>query len=63
MAVESHRLLGDVAVVTGAASGIDRGIAQKLARNGAVVACCDINDAENQKTVDMIKLDDISTCS
>ena len=55
MALESQRLAGDVAVVTGAASGIDRGVALKLARNGAVVACVDINDKENQKTVDMIK--------
>lgn len=54
MAIESQRLAGDVAVVTGAASGLDRGIALKLARNGAIVACADVNDVENQKTVDMI---------
>lgn len=55
MALESQRLAGHVAVVTGAASGICRAVARKLALNGAVVACADINDAENQKTVDMIK--------
>lgn len=55
MALESQRLAGDVAVVTGAASGLDRGIATKLALNGAVVACADINDQGNQETVDMIK--------
>lgn len=54
MALESQRLAGQVAIVTGAASGLDRGIALKLALNGAVVACADINDEENQKTVDMI---------
>lgn len=52
---KSDRLKGDVAVVTGAASGLDRGIALELARNGAVVACMDINDAENDKTVQLIK--------
>lgn len=55
MAMESQRLAGDVAIVTGAASGIGRGVALKLARNGAVVACADISDAENNKTVELIK--------
>ena len=49
-----ERLKGDVAVVTGAASGLDRGIAVELARNGATVACCDINAAGNEETVQMI---------
>ncbi len=55
MALESQRLAGDVAIVTGAASGIDRGIALKLALNGAVAVCVDINDVENERTVDIIK--------
>ena len=55
MALESRRLSGDVAIVSGAASGLDRGIAMKLALNGAVVACADINDQGIQETVDMIK--------
>lgn len=55
MAMESQRLTGDVAVVTGAASGLNRGIALKLARNGAKVACADINDSEAEKTVQLIR--------
>ncbi|MFV0286884.1 MAG: SDR family NAD(P)-dependent oxidoreductase [Demequina sp.] len=57
MAMESQRLAGDVAVVTGAASGLSRGIALKLARNGATVACADINDKETARTVDLIEAD------
>ena len=53
--MDKKRLEGDVAVVTGAASGLDRGIAIELAKNGAIVACCDINDEENVVTVEMIK--------
>ena len=54
MVKESSRLEGKVALVTGAASGLDRGIAYKLARNGAFVVCADINDVENQRTADQI---------
>ncbi|MGI6150454.1 MAG: SDR family NAD(P)-dependent oxidoreductase [Christensenellales bacterium] len=53
--MEKKRLEGEVAAVTGAASGLDRGIAIELAKNGAIVACCDIDDQGNMKTVDMIK--------
>jgi NAD(P)-dependent dehydrogenase (short-subunit alcohol dehydrogenase family) len=51
MALKSQRLAGDVAIITGAASGIDRGIALELAMNGASVACVDINDQSNEETV------------
>jgi NAD(P)-dependent dehydrogenase (short-subunit alcohol dehydrogenase family) len=51
----STRLLGDVALVTGAASGLDRAIAQMLARNGATVICADINDKGNEATAEMIR--------
>ena len=44
MSRESNRLQGDVAFVTGAASGIGRMVAIKLALNGATVACADINE-------------------
>ena len=54
MSLKSQRLEGDVAVVTGAASGIDRGVALELALNGAVVACVDINDAANEDSVQEI---------
>jgi len=49
------RLKGDVALVTGAASGLDRAIALRLAKNGAVVVCADINDAGNEKTAEEIR--------
>lgn len=55
MPVESDRIKGDVAVVAGAAQGIGRGVALKLARNGAVVYAVDINDRANQETVDLLK--------
>jgi len=51
MTLKSQRLAGDVAIVTGAASGIDRGIALELALNGASVACVDINDKSNEETI------------
>jgi len=44
-------LEGKNAVVTGAASGIGRGIACRLAEMGAFVAVLDINDTEGKKTV------------
>ncbi|MBF0529770.1 MAG: SDR family oxidoreductase, partial [Deltaproteobacteria bacterium] len=55
MSLKSQRLAGDVAIVTGAASGLDRGIAMELAMNGAIVACADINDAGNAETAAQIK--------
>jgi len=41
---------GKVAIVTGAASGIGRGVAEFLAQKGAVVAICDV-DRENGEVV------------
>ena len=38
----TQRLLGKTAVVTGAASGIGRATAQRLAAEGATVACVDV---------------------
>lgn len=55
MTKESDRVKGDVAVVTGAAQGIGRGSALKLARNGAIIYAVDINDAKNQETCDLIR--------
>ena len=55
MSIVSERLKGDVALVTGAASGLDRAIAIMLAQNGAVVVCADINDAGNEETANEIK--------
>ncbi|MFF7986900.1 SDR family NAD(P)-dependent oxidoreductase [Streptomyces sp. NPDC007901] len=53
--MRSERLKGDVAVVTGAASGIDRAVALELAAHGALVACADIDDDANAHTVKEIQ--------
>jgi len=44
-----------IAVVTGAATGIGRGIATRLAKEGANVAILDVNVAEAQKTAKMVQ--------
>jgi NAD(P)-dependent dehydrogenase (short-subunit alcohol dehydrogenase family) len=46
-----HRFTGKVAVVTGAASGIGRATAQRLALEGAAVAGLDIDEAGLDETV------------
>lgn len=53
--MSTKRLEGDVAVVTGAASGLDRGIALELAKHGATIAACDINQEGIEKTVRLIQ--------
>ena len=49
------RLVGKVAIVTGAASGIGQASALRLAREGAAVVIGDINTDGGQVTADLIK--------
>ena len=55
MAAGISRLTGKVALVTGAAQGIGRAIATRLADEGAKVAIADIQDAIAAKTADEIR--------
>lgn len=48
-------LQGKVALVTGAGSGIGRGCALKMAREGAKVVVCDVVVSGGEETVKMIK--------
>lgn len=47
---------GAIAVVTGAGSGIGRGLALELARRGAVVVCADINAATAEETANAARI-------
>jgi glucose 1-dehydrogenase/3-oxoacyl-[acyl-carrier protein] reductase len=48
---------GKIAVVTGAGSGIGRGIARRLAAEGATVVVADVNEAGGLETVDQLAAD------
>ena len=50
--MDMERLAGRVAIVTGAASGIGRATAHRLALEGATVVVTDINDASGEAVVD-----------
>jgi len=53
--METQPLKGNVAIVTGSASGIGQGIAIRFAKEGADVACCDLNREGAEKTAQEIK--------
>ena len=48
------KLDGKIAIVTGAGQGIGRGIAEKLAAEGATVAVTDINEATAKETAQAV---------
>ncbi|MGW4527337.1 SDR family NAD(P)-dependent oxidoreductase [Amycolatopsis sp. NPDC004378] len=48
------KLDGKIAIVTGAGQGIGRGIAEKLAEEGATVVVTDVNEASAKETADAL---------
>lgn len=51
------RVKGKVAIITGAASGLGRGAADLLAKEGAKVILADINETDGRKAAEEIKRD------
>ena len=54
--LDSFRLDGKVAIVTGAARGIGRAIAERIAREGAQVTVADINDERGADVIVAIEM-------
>jgi len=54
---ESRHLEGKIALISGAASGIGRGIAVRFAEEGACVALFDIDEAEGHETAETVRSD------
>jgi 3(or 17)beta-hydroxysteroid dehydrogenase len=51
-----QRMTGKIALVTGAASGIGKATAQRLAAEGAKVALADLNEPESARVAEAIRL-------
>jgi sorbitol-6-phosphate 2-dehydrogenase len=51
---DARRLIGKVALVTGAAQGLGKALADRLAREGCQVVIADINDEQAEKTAQEI---------
>jgi NAD(P)-dependent dehydrogenase (short-subunit alcohol dehydrogenase family) len=47
---QSNRFVGQIAVITGAASGIGKASALRFAQEGANIACLDLNETLNEET-------------
>ena len=52
---DSFSISGKIAIVTGAGSGIGRGIAEVLANNGAKVVVVDIDETKAKSTAEQIR--------
>jgi 3(or 17)beta-hydroxysteroid dehydrogenase len=52
---QENRVIGKVAIVTGASSGLGRAIASLLAEEGAKVTMTDINEVDGKKVAEEIK--------
>lgn len=52
------RLQGKVAVITGAGSGLGRGIARRFAAEGAVIIAADLDETTAKETVELIAAED-----
>lgn len=55
------RFVGQVAVITGAGSGIGKACALRFAQEGANVLCLDVNDANNEATAEECRRHGVET--